>query len=259
MSDQTEFSPVETIAPGAAPGDLGNLLLLCDHASNAVPPDVGDLGIAPQDMARHIAWDVGARGVTLGLADRLGAGAVMSCFSRLVIDPNRGERDPTILMKLYDGTIIEGNRHAGPEEKARRVEAYWRPYHTAITTAVDAIEAEGRPAIISIHSFTPYLKDGVQRPWHIGLLWDRDDRIKVPLFDLLQAEPDLVVGDNQPYSGQLGGDSMWTHATSRGIPHVLIEIRNDLIETPDGQAAWADRLAPMFRTVLAGLGLAGKP
>lgn len=246
------FHPVERISPGSGSAAMTRLLLVCDHARNAVPPEIGELGLGAEDMARHIAYDVGARGVTLGLAARLGAGAVLSTFSRLVIDPNRGEDDPTLVMRLYDGSIIPGNRHISETEIERRKTAYHRPYHAAIRQAIDQVEAAGQsPALVSIHSFTPRLKNRPMRPWHIGLLWDSDDRLLVPMLDLLRAQPDIVVGDNEPYTGQLVGDCMWTHGTSRGIPHVLIEIRNDLIAEAPDQAAWADRLAPVIRESVA--------
>ena len=231
---------------------MTGLILLCDHARNAVPTEIGDLGLPPGDMGRHIAWDVGARGVTLGLAARLGAGAVLSTFSRLVIDPNRGEDDPTLVMRLNDGSIIPANRHLGEAEIERRKTVYHRPYHAAIRAAIDAIvEAGETPVLVSIHSFTPRFRGRARRPWHVGLLWDRDDRLLRPLLARLRAEEDLVVGDNEPYSGQLLGDCMWTHGTRRGLPHVLIEIRNDLIGSLDGQAGWAARLAPMIRGAVA--------
>jgi len=244
----TKFEAFERIPPGNDPSAMTHVVLLCDHARNAVPPEVGALGVPEEDMARHIAWDVGARGVTLGLAARLGAGAVMSTFSRLVIDPNRGEDDPTLVMKLYDGTMIPGNRHVGPEEVERRKAAYWRPYHAAIRRALDAVTGAGEvPVLVSIHSFTPQFKGRAWRPWHVGLLWDKDDRLLRPLLARLEAEEDIVVGDNEPYTGQLLGDCMWQHGTSRGFPHILIEVRNDLIETPEGQEEWAERLAPLIR------------
>lgn len=247
-SGKPGFAPVEHIAPSGAAGAMRGLVLVCDHASNNVPPEVGSLGLGEEDMRRHIAWDVGARGVTLGLARRLGAEAVLSTWSRLVIDPNRGEDDPTLVMKLYDGSLVPGNRQVGPAEVERRLDAYHRPYHRAIDAALDRAIGEGlAPALIAIHSFTPQFRGRALRPWHIGLLWDRDDRLLRPLIARLRAEPDLCVGDNEPYSGQLHGDSMFTHGTSRGIPHVLIEIRNDLIETADAQEEWADRLTPMLR------------
>jgi len=242
------FHPVEHVSPGSNHMAMTGLILLCDHARNAVPPEIGDLGLPPDDMGRHIAWDVGARGVTLGLAARLGAGAVLSTFSRLVIDPNRGEDDPTLVMRLNDGSIIPANRHIGEVEIERRKNVYYRPYHAAIREAIDAVvEAGEMPVLVSIHSFTPQFRGRPPRPWHVGLLWDRDDRLLRPLLARLRAEDGLVVGDNEPYSGQLHGDCMWTHGSGRGLPHVLIEIRNDLIESLDGQAGWAARLAPMIR------------
>jgi predicted N-formylglutamate amidohydrolase len=246
------FHPVEHVSPGSNHMAMTGLILLCDHARNAVPPEIGDLGLPPEDMGRHIAWDVGARGVTLGLAARLGAGAVLSTFSRLVIDPNRGEDDPTLVMRLNDGSIIPANRHIGEAEIERRKNVYHRPYHAAIREAIDEIvEAGETPVLVSIHSFTPRFKGRAPRPWHVGLLWDRDDRLLRPLLARLRAEDGLVVGDNEPYSGQLHGDCMWTHGTGRGLPHVLIEIRNDLIESLDDQADWAARLAPMIREAVA--------
>lgn len=219
---------------------------LCDHATNIVPEDVagGDLGIAAEDMARHIAWDPGARGVALALAEALDGVYVGSRFSRLVIDPNRSEDDPTVLMKLYDGTVIPGNRYADAAEKERRLARYHRPYHDALAARLAAAEAAGAaPKLLSIHSFTPQLKGRPMRPWHVGLLWDRDDRIARPLLRRLGREPHLCVGDNEPYSGQLTGDCMWRHGTTAGRPHVLIEIRNDLIQTEDQQARWGADLA----------------
>ena len=248
----TAFAPVEHLSPGSGPDAMPEMLLLCDHARNAVPPEIGTLGLSDEDMGRHIAFDIGARGVTLGLAQWLGAGAVLSTFSRLVIDPNRGEDDPTLVMRLYDGSIIPANRHVTHGEIERRLERYHRPYHGAIGQALDGIEEEGRsPVIVSIHSFTPRLRGRIPRPWHVGVLWDRDDRLVRPLLARLRAEPDLSVGDNEPYSGQLRGDCMWRHGTSRGIPHVLIEIRNDLIRDAGQQAHWAERLAPMLREAVA--------
>lgn len=228
-----------------------SLLLLCDHASNALPPDYGTLGLGTADLARHIAWDIGARGVTLGLSDLFEAPAILSRHSRLLIDPNRGEDDPTLIMKLYDGSVIEGNRHVDAAETARRITAYHRPYHAAIAAALDGAQAEGiEPRLVSIHSFTPQLRGRAPRPWHVGVLWDSDDRIAAPLLERLRAEDELVVGDNEPYSGRLRGDTLWRHGICRGLPHVLIEIRNDLIADAAGQAAWTALLGRCLADVL---------
>ena len=229
------------------------VLILCDHASNHVPASVngGDLGLPPADMQRHIAYDIGAAAVARQLSDMLNAPSILTKFSRLVIDPNRGEDDPTLLMKLYDGSVISGNRHADIAERERRLNSFYRPYHTEITEYIDEQIAEGRvPPLISIHSFTPQLNGRPKRPWHIGVLWDKDPRLAVPLIDFFREDPDVVVGDNEPYSGELAHDTLNRHGTQRGLPHVLIELRHDLIATKEGQFEWAERLAAALWTVL---------
>lgn len=238
----------ETVAATAE----GRVLLLCDHASNAVPECLGgSLGLPEAEMGRHIAFDIGARGVTLGLARRLGAEAILTRFSRLVIDPNRGEDDPTLVMRLYDGTVVPANRTVTPAEVARRIEVFHRPYHRAIEAALDRIVGSGRiPAIVSVHSFTPRLRGRAPRPWEVGVLWQHDGRLALPLMERLRAEG-LCVGDNEPYSGEMEGDTMSRHGTGRGLPHVLIEIRQDLIASPEDQEAWAARLAPALAEVIA--------
>jgi predicted N-formylglutamate amidohydrolase len=246
MSEQDAFEALNTGAPS-------NVLVLCDHASNRVPDAVngGSLGISEADMNRHIAFDIGARATALLIAEALDAPMLASRFSRLVIDPNRGEDDPTILMKIYDHTIIEGNRHADAAEKARRIAAYHRPYHAAIKAALGAVSARGEtPVIISIHSYTPQLNGRPKRPWHIGVLWDDDARIPVPLMEKLRQNPEIMVGDNEPYSGALRGDTMYFHAAQNGYPHVLIELRHDLIDTPKGQAKWAAILAKPLAEII---------
>ncbi|MBB5220647.1 putative N-formylglutamate amidohydrolase [Amaricoccus macauensis] len=231
------------------------VLLLCDHASNAVPSLIeGGLGLSEAEMGRHIAYDIGARGLTLGLARRLGAEALLTRFSRLVIDPNRGEDDPTLVMRLYDGTVVPGNRHPTAAEVERRLTRLHRPYHDAVDAALDRVIAGGQtPAIVSIHSFTPQLKGRPPRPWQVGILWHRDGRLARPLMARLRAEG-LCVGDNEPYSGELEGDTLSRHGTKRELPHVLIEVRQDLIATPEGEEAWAARLAPVIGEVIAEAG-----
>jgi predicted N-formylglutamate amidohydrolase len=244
----TSFKPFERIE-----GADHSVLVLCDHASTACPPEIGELGLPEADLDRHIAYDVGARRVAIALAELLDAPAVLSTFSRLVIDPNRGEDDPTLVMKLYDGSIIPANRRVDAAEVERRLDAYHRPYHDAIDEMIDVALATGsEPRLISVHSFTPQFRGRPPRPWHVGVLWDDDDRLAGPLIERLRAEPDLCVGDNEPYTGQLQGDCMWRHGTQRGVAHALIEIRNDLIRTLEDQVAWAERLAPIFREVLGG-------
>lgn len=229
----------------------GRLLLLCDHASACVPESVGgSLGLPEAEMRRHIAYDIGARGVTLELARLLRAEAVLTRFSRLVIDPNRGEDDPTLVMRLYDGTVVPGNRRVTEAEVERRLELFHRPYHRAVTAAIERMLGEGRtPALVAIHSYTPQLKGRPPRPWHVGVLWHRDGRLALPLMARLRAEG-LCVGDNEPYSGELEGDTMSRHGTARGLPHVLIELRQDLIGTPEAEREWAARLAPILSDVI---------
>lgn len=222
------------------------ILITCDHATNRVPQDVngGDLGIAAEDMNRHIAFDVGAAGLSVALADRLGAAAILSNFSRLVIDPNRGEDDPTLLMRLYDGTIIPANRHADAAEVERRLATLYRPYHAALA---EMAARRNDTVIVAIHSFTPRLNGRGLRPWHVGVLHSHlDSRLSRALIVRLQAEPDLCVGDNEPYDGHLPGDAVDRHALQTGRHNTLIELRNDLIRDADQQAAWADRLAPII-------------
>jgi len=224
-------------------------LVTCDHATNTVPAFVngGDLGLRPQDMARHIAYDVGAAGVTLALAQMLDAPAILSNFSRLVIDPNRGEDDPTLLMKLYDGTIIPGNRHADPADLARRLDACYRPYHAALARLA---ARRSDTVLLSIHSFTPRLNGHSPRPWHIGVLHADNNPFASALITRLQHEPDLCVGENEPYGGHLTGDAIDRHALQPGRPNVLLELRNDLIRTDQTQYHWATRLAPILQEVL---------
>lgn len=234
-----EIPPFEVIEGRA---DV-RFVLTCDHASNRLPREYGTLGLDESAFRRHIAYDIGMRGVTLRLAEALGATAVLSTFSRLLIDPNRGEDDPTLVMRLSDGAIVPGNAHVERAEVDRRLDRYHRPYHSAVTAALDAVLGRGlTPLVIAMHSFTPRWKTFV-RPWHVGLLWDRDDRLAKPLLKNLAAQGDLVVGDNEPYDGSLLGDAMNRHGTARGLPHALVEIRQDLVADAAGEAEWASRMA----------------
>ena len=228
----------------------GRCLITADHASNRVPPDVagGDLGMAPEDLARHIAWDVGALGLAEALGVLMDCPVIASDFSRLVIDPNRGEDDPTLVMKLYDGTIIPGNRHVDVAEVERRLATLYRPYHDALARLA---ARRTDTVIVAVHSFTPCLRGRPPRPWHVGVLYSEDDdRLSARLIARLQAVPDLCVGDNEPYAGALPGDAIDRHALRMGRHNTLIEVRNDLIADPAHQVAWAARLAPVLEEVL---------
>ncbi len=236
------------ILPGRA--DAG-VVLLCDHAGNALPSGYGTLGLPADQLKRHIAYDIGAAQVTRELAAALDVPAVMTRFSRLLIDPNRGRDDPTQIMRLSDGAVIPGNRHLDDAEREQRTRLYYDPYHRAIDRVIDACIASGTPpAILSIHSFTESWKT-VPRPWHVGVLWDEQDaRLAQPLLDRFFAEGDLIVGENEPYAGQLEGDCLWQHGTCRNLVNAIIEIRQDLIRDAQGQAQWARRLCRIVGTIL---------
>jgi len=250
---ETAYPAFESI-PGAL--DAG-ALIVCDHASNALPKDYGTLGLEREALERHIAYDIGAADVTRALADMLGAPALLSTYSRLLIDPNRGLEDPTLVMRYSDGAIVPGNAYIDAAEIARRSAQFWEPYRQEIAATVDRMMATGEPpALISIHSFTAVWR-GILRPWKVGILWDRDDRMPKPLVQGLLAEGDLFaddVGDNEPYDGALAGDTIDAVATSRGLANALVEIRQDLIAEKKRAAAWAERIARILRPVLSDRG-----
>lgn len=229
-------------------GDLDSgLLILADHASNAMPAEYGDLGLPEAELQRHIAYDIGVGPLARALGERLRVPTLLTCFSRLIIDPNRGEDDPTLIMRLSDGAVVPGNARVDAAERERRLARFYRPYHAAVERVIEAMLETGQaPAILSIHSFTPIWK-GMQRPWHAGILWDNDPRFARPLLEALRTEHGLRVGDNEPYSGTLKNDTMYRHGSERGLAHALLEVRNDLIETPAGVLEWADRLEPLLK------------
>lgn len=226
------------------------LLLVADHARNVLPARYGTLGLPDNELERHIAYDIGAEAVTRRLAAALEVPAVMASWSRLLIDPNRGEDDPTLIRQIYDRAVVPGNHPLTAEEREERMERYYRPYHQRVSETIEAVRAaSGRaPMVISVHSFTPEMQ-GRRRPWEVGVLWDRDDRVAKLLIAALDAEHGHVVGDNEPYDGALHGDTMFRHCTVPGYPHALIEIRQDLVADEAGQREWADRLAPILARI----------
>ena len=248
------------LSPGdPEPFDLFNprgqapMLLVCDHASNTIPAALGQLGLGTQELAWHIAWDIGAAEVTRQLARKLDAPAVLSGYSRLVVDCNRPPGDPTSIIEISDGVRIPGNCGLSDAQADARVNAAFWPYHRAITEMLAhrrRRDPAKPPALIAIHSFTPRM-NGFQRPWHLGILWNRDPRLAETLLAWFAAHPELCVGDNQPYSGRLVGFTMATHGGAAGLPHVEIEIRQDLIGDAAGCAHWAavigDALAAVLR------------
>jgi predicted N-formylglutamate amidohydrolase len=227
-------------------------LLLCDHASAAIPASLGDLGLDLGQRRLHIAWDIGAADVTRRLAARLGVAAILSGYSRLVIDCNRRLDDPTSIPQESDGVVVAGNRGLTKAMRVLRAESCFWPYQRAVAAWIEARRATGdRPIVVSMHSFTPVM-DGFERPWHIGILANRDRRVARPLLNSLRSDPALTVGDNEPYDGRHGrGYGMMVHGEGTGLPFALIEMRQDLIDTHHGAEAWADRLAPILSKIFA--------
>lgn len=241
--------PYELVNPGGS----APLLLVCDHASYAVPAALHGLGLDESALRRHIGWDIGAADVTRRLAAMLDARAVLAGYSRLVIDCNRPLGSPTSILAISDGVSIPGNAALDGAAATARAGACFAPYHDVIEELLDATAARPGapvPALISMHSFTP-LFEGFERPWHIGILWDRDDRLAKPLMKAFAADPLIHVGDNQPYSGaSLTPYSTPRHAEARGYRHVTVEIRQDLIDTHHGAEIWAQRTAAALREAL---------
>jgi predicted N-formylglutamate amidohydrolase len=243
-------SAFELLEPAARKADI---FFVCDHASNKVPKACGTLGLEEGAFEAHIAYDIGAAQVTRALSAAYGAPAVLARWSRLLIDLNRGADDPTLIMKLSDGRIIPGNREADAAEIEKRIGLYYRPYHAAIAGEIEKLRGVGViPTIISIHSFTPVWK-GFRRPWDVGVLWDKDGRLAYPLMTAL-ARAGFTVGDNEPYKGELEGDCMYMHGSLNGLPHVLIEIRQDLVATLEAAEKFAARLKPIIDEALKGMG-----
>jgi predicted N-formylglutamate amidohydrolase len=234
------------------PGDSSSgIVLVCDHADNRVPAHYGNLGLPRAEFYRHIAYDPGAGPVTKGLAEELNAPAVLANFSRLLIDANRGEDDPTLIMRISDGTIVPGNARIDDTERGIRIATLHAPYHAAVTAIIDdALAAGPRPMIVSMHSFTPIWR-GKPRPWHAGVLWAGDRRLAAPLLAALRRDPSLVVGDNEPYAAGLDNDSMERHGARRGLANAIIEIRQDLIADESGVRGWVARLASVLREINA--------
>lgn len=229
-----------------------SVVLVCDHASNAIPAKLDRLGLGSAELSQHIAWDIGAAEVTRLLAARLDAPAVLAGYSRLVIDCNRSPGDPTSIAAVSDGIFIAGNQNIDDAAAESRLNEVFWPYHHAITRMLAHRWRHGHgrvPALIAIHSFTPVMR-GFHRPWHLGVLWNRDPRLALPVLARFQAEPKLCVGDNEPYSGKEVGFTMDTHGGAAGLPHVEIEIRQDLIIDEAGCQHWATVVGDALAAVL---------
>ena len=243
LLDAEDVPPVhEDNAAGGSP-----FLLTSDHYGRAIPRGLGDLGLPESELTRHIAWDLGIAGVADALSRQLGAHLIAQRYSRLVIDCNRPPGVPSSIPRISEATIIPGNEALTREVGETRRSAIFDPYHRRIAEVIEARRRNSIPTVlVSLHSFTPVYA-GVARPWHIGTLYHRDTRLPPLLLKGLRAEPDLVVGDNEPYA--VSDDSDYTipvHGERRGLMNTGIEIRQDLIAEPTGQIEWADRLARIF-------------
>jgi predicted N-formylglutamate amidohydrolase len=227
-------------------------LITCDHAGRQVPRLLGSLGLPESDLVRHIAWDIGAGGVARFLAADISAFAILQTYSRLVIDCNRPLGVPSSIADISEDTVIPGNRNVGRDGAERRARAVFTPYHERIRHELERRARTQQPtALVAMHSFTPIFR-GVARPWHVGVLYNRDARLAHALLALLRGDPALEVGDNEPYAVSDATDyGVVEHGERRGIPYVEVEIRQDLLSDEAGQVAWARRLAELLPEALA--------
>jgi predicted N-formylglutamate amidohydrolase len=230
------------------------IFLLCDHASPYIPPEYADLGLPEGSLETHIAYDLGAAEMTRALAAALGCPAILSNFSRLLIDPNRGLDDPTLVVKLSDRNVIPANqrvdKYQDRQEWQRRIDLFYQPYNDAIDAHLERVlAADIYPIILSVHSFTPVWR-GDERPWHGAILWDNDPRLKDHMHDYFAKRPEIVFGDNIPYTGRLKGDCLYRHATRRGLAHGLIEIRQDIATDDAARQEWLAHLVAIMQTAL---------
>lgn len=237
------MSEVPDFLPGGPGSDI---LLIADHASNYVPPDV-DLGIDEALLGQHIAVDIGVDALSRDLADRLDCPAIIAGISRLVVDFNRLSNEPHAIPIASDGHAIPGNAALGHEGRVARIERFWKPYHALIEAKIQALHPV---MLVSLHSFTPALatRPEEERPWHIGILYNEDDRAARLGIEAFRSRG-IPTGDNLPYSGRILNTTMNMHAEARGLPYLGIEVRQDLISDTAGIANWASILAPVIAEV----------
>jgi predicted N-formylglutamate amidohydrolase len=231
-------------------GGRAAMLLVCDHASHRVPAALDELGLGPDELRAHIGWDIGAASITEELASHYDAPAVLTSYSRLVVDCNRYPDDPSSMPDTSDGIGVPGNRDLTAAAREARLDALFRPYHAAIASTLDAMEARGSvPVFVSIHSMTPVMR-GLERPWPVALSWRHDARLAPALIEALRADG-IVTGDNEPY-GLDPGDDYTTpeHAMRRGLAHLQVEFRQDIVASRDDAVAWARRFARILDPLL---------
>jgi predicted N-formylglutamate amidohydrolase len=235
----------------------GRFVVVCEHAANRLPRALGTLGLPESELIRHIAWDPGAQPLAEAIAARLGGALVLQRYSRLAIDCNRAPEMADAIPERSEDTVIPGNRGLDAGGRAARVAAIWAPFHDALGTLLDGRARNGiATTLVTVHSFTPVYR-GVSRPWHVGLISTGDRRLADPMLAALRQDPALVVGDNEPYSPKDNVDyTIRRHGFDRGLPHIMIEIRNDLLADTAGRAAWAERLSGLLSSLPVAEGVA---
>lgn len=230
------------------PDGASDVVLVCDHAGQRMPRALSTLGLSELELSSHIAWDIGAAGVALALAERLDATLVSQTYSRLVIDCNRPPQAPDSIALRSEWGEVPGNQELTAGQRAARRSEIFEPYHAALRDVLDRRQRERRPTLlVALHSFTPTYR-GLRRPWDIGFMYRQDARVATALIRLLRRDERLQVGDNEPYAIEDESDyTLPVHGEARHLPHVGIEIRQDLISSEAGQKTWAGRLASLFR------------
>lgn len=227
------------------------ILMVCDHASQIIPPALAGLGVGADALNSHVAWDIGAADVLRRLSEKWGAHGVLSGVSRLVVDCNRAVGAPGWMPAETCGVTVPGNHGLSEQDIEARANAWYNPYHQAVAQTINRLD---RPVVLALHSFTPVMA-GQFRPWHVGILWNQDGRLAVPIMAGLRKLEGIQVGDNQPYSGQQLNYTLDRHADSIGLPHVSIEIRQDLIADDEGVNLWAENLFQVLTPIFDEMGL----
>jgi len=222
----------------------GPFVFVCEHASNRMPAGLGNLGLSPSDLTRHIAWDPGAAPIAAALGERLGGDVIFQRYSRLAIDCNRDPSVADAITILSEETPVPGNVGLDAAARQARIDGLWAPFHESLARRLDERRAAGLPtALVTLHTFTPIYR-GVARPWHAGIISTDERSLADAMLAALRRDRTIIVGDNEPYSAKDNVDyTIRRHGRDRGIPHVMIEIRNDLVTDEAGQAEWAARLA----------------
>ncbi|HEY6077860.1 MAG TPA: N-formylglutamate amidohydrolase [Polyangiaceae bacterium] len=250
LLSEDDPAPFRVLQGKPQPAAESPYLVICDHAGCAVPRALGSLGLDQRELERHIGWDLGAAQLAQRLGQELGAWVILQTYSRLVIDCNRPLGSSDSIAQSSEDTTVPGNRAVSVEQAQQRAQAIFEPYHARIRRELTEREARGQtPILIFLHSFTPVFR-GIARPCHAAVLYHRDRRIALPLLRALRAEPELVIGDNEPYAATAATDyGLVEHAERRGLPHVELEIRQDLLADEPGLDIWAKRLARLLRAI----------